>query len=124
MWKNILYSGNNFNNNDKFIKYKFKLINTVLFIAFVSSFFIAFVFLFIGTYEVQILVITSEILYGCFNLGLLLFLRKNKSNLELVIYLSMFALYLFHCLSLASWLLIDRDFLFRYCYLCRKPNWC
>jgi len=94
MWKNILYSGNHFESNDKFLKYKFRLINIILLIAIFASFFIAFLFFFIKTSESQTLVIILEVLYGCGNLGLFLFLRQSKNNLKLVIYISLSSLYI------------------------------
>ena len=94
MLKNIFYSANNFEASDKFLKYKFKLINSILLIAVFSSFFIAFLFLFIGDEEVQILVISLELFYGFVNLCLFFFLRYDKNKLKLVIYLSMISLYI------------------------------
>jgi signal transduction histidine kinase len=94
MWKNILCSGNNFGYDEKFLKYKFKLINIILITAIFTSFLMAIVFSFIGTDKTQMLVITLEIVYGSGNLGLFLFLRQNKNNLKKVIYIGMMGLYL------------------------------
>ena len=94
MWNNIINSGFNFQNDDKFLKYKFQLMNTLLLIAIFASFFIAFLFMFIGSNEVQTLVIVLELLSGFLHLGLFFFLKNNKNNLNIVVYISMISLYL------------------------------
>jgi signal transduction histidine kinase len=92
--KNILYSGFDFKDNDKSLKYKFQLINTILIIAILSSLSIAFLFIFIGTHEEKILVITLEFFYASLHLALFIFLKFNKKNLKTVIYISMISLYI------------------------------
>ena len=93
MWKNILNSGSNFENNDKFLNIKINVINTILVLAIFTSFFMAFLFIFIGTEDIQMLIVSVELLYGSVHLALFFFLRKNKNNLKIVIYLSMISLY-------------------------------
>ncbi len=102
MWKNILYSGSNFEHNDKFLNDKLQLINTILMLAIFASFFIAFLFIFIGTHEVQSLVIVLELLYGFVHLGLFFFLRYNKNNLKIVIYVAMLSLYLLQVIIMVN----------------------
>jgi len=94
MWKNILYSGNDFKYEDKFVKYKFKLINIILITAITASLSMAIVIGFIGIDEVHSLVITLELLYCFINIFLFFFLRHNKDNLNLVIYIGMITLYI------------------------------
>jgi len=94
MWKNILYSGSDFENNDKFLNDKLQLINTILILAIIGSFFIAFLFIFIGTHEIKSLVIILELLYGFVHLALFFFLRSNSNNIKMVIYISMISLYI------------------------------
>ncbi len=94
MWKNIIYSGSDFKNNDKFLNNKLQLINTILLIAIFASFFIAFLFIFIGSPENKLLIISLELLHGFVCLALFFFLRHDKNNLNIVIYVSIFSLYI------------------------------
>jgi len=102
MWKNILYSGSNFENNDKFLNDKLQLINTILILAIFGSFLIAFLFIFIGTHEIKSLVIILELLYGSVHLGLFFFLRANSNNIKIVIYISMLSLYILQVIIMVN----------------------
>lgn len=102
MWKNILYSGSDFKNNNKFLNDKLQLINTILMIAIFASFFIAFLFIFIGSDKVQTLIIILELLYGCIHLSLFFFLRHDNNNLKITIYIAMLSLYILQVIIMVS----------------------
>ena len=92
MWKSILYSSNNFEDKNKFLKYK--LINILLLTAILISFFMAFLFPLISRGKTEILIVSLELLYGFGNLIFFFLLRYNKINLKSVIYSTITMLYI------------------------------
>lgn len=104
----LLPSTNNFESNTKFLKYKYKLINTILIISIFTSFLLAFLFIFIDTFNKINLMIILELSYGFFNLFLYFLLKYNKNNLNLVTYLSMFCLYILQVIIMIN--ILDDSF--------------
>ena len=102
MWKNIIYSGLDSKNNDKFFNNKLQLINTILLIGIFVSFFMAFLFIFIGSVENKFFVITLELSNGALCIALFFFLRYDKKYLNTVIYISLFYLYILQVLIMIN----------------------
>jgi len=83
---NFLYSGFKFSKNEDLLKFKFRMLNSMLLIIVIASAFFA-VMSDLGINELGPIQTKVDYIYSLFNIALIFFLRSSKQNYTLVAYL-------------------------------------